>query len=151
MLGAKQNSEGVDAGFLGLPSDEASGSTENTKPTVSRVSLEIVRVLVKPSRIENQIFGLAPVKSTTMNQRPFVMMTVAVNDAGKPIGEDHRNAKYLDEDVERAIMFRKQGYTYQQISEMLDMPIRTVRDFVHGKRRCQSIADFKRIKRYVGK
>ena len=89
-------------------------------------------------------------KSTTINQRPFVMMTVAVNDAGKPIGEDHRNAKYLDEDVERAIMFRKQGYTYQQISDMLDMPIRTVRDFVHGKRRCHSIANFKRIKRYVG-
>ncbi len=150
MLGAKQNSEGVNAGFLGLPSDEASGSTENTKPTVSRISLEIVRVSVKPSRIENHIIGLAPVKSTTMNHRTIVMMQVAVNDAGKPIGEDHRNAKYLDEDVERAIMFRKQGYTYQQISDMLDMPIRTVRDFVHGKRRCQSTANFKRIKRYVG-
>lgn len=47
MLGAKQNLEGVNAGLLGLPSDEADGSTtECTKPTVSKISLEIVRVSV---------------------------------------------------------------------------------------------------------
>ncbi len=74
---------------------------------------------------------------------------VAVNDNGRPVGEDHKNAKYLNEDVERAIALRMQGFTYARISQMLDMPIRTIRCYVKGIRRNQSIADFKRIKRYV--
>ena len=50
MLGAKQNLEGDNAGLLGLPLNEAGGSTtESTKPTVSKISLEIVRVSVKHS------------------------------------------------------------------------------------------------------
>ena len=81
--------------------------------------------------------------------RHLCTMMVAVSDSGRPVGEDHIRAKYLDEDVEHALELRHQGYTYQQISEMLDMPIRTVRDYISGKRRNTSIAGFKIIKRYV--
>lgn len=81
--------------------------------------------------------------------RHLCKMTVAVSDSGRPVGEDHIRAKYLDEDIEHALALRHQGYTYQQISEMLDMPIRTVRDYISGKRRNTSIAGFKIIKRYV--
>ena len=35
-------------------------------------------------------------------QTPSVMTMVTVNDGGRAIGEDHVNAKYLDEDVEHA-------------------------------------------------
>ena len=80
-------------------------------------------------------------------QATFCRMTVAVNDNGKPIGQDHRNARYLDEDVEHVIELRAEGYTYQQISKMLDMPIRTLRGYLDGSARHQSIAGFKTIVR----
>jgi hypothetical protein len=70
-------------------------------------------------------------------------MTVTVNDSGRAIGEDHVNARYLDSDVEHARQLRAQGYTYKQISVMLDMPIRTLRDYISGRRRCQSAAGWK--------
>lgn len=70
-------------------------------------------------------------------------MTVTVNDAGRAIGEDHVNARYLNSDVEHARQLREQGYTYRQISLMLDMPIRTLRDYISGRRRCQSVAGWK--------
>lgn len=70
-------------------------------------------------------------------------MTVTVNDSGRAIGEDHVNARYLDSDVEHARQLRAQGYTYKQISVMLDMPIRTLRDYISGRRRCQSVAGWK--------
>ena len=80
-------------------------------------------------------------------QATFCRMTVAGNDKGKPIGQDHRNARYLDEDVEHVIELRAEGYTYQQISKMLDMPIRTLRGYLDGSARHQSIAGFKTIVR----
>lgn len=75
--------------------------------------------------------------------------TVTVNDNGRPIGEDHRNARYLDDDVERARDLVASGqYTLREISQMLDMPIRTIRDYANGKRRNQSVAGWKKIRRY---
>ena len=46
-----------------------------------------------------------------------VRVTVAVNDAGRAIGEEHINARYLNEDVENVRLLRRQGYTYRQISQ----------------------------------
>lgn len=74
-------------------------------------------------------------------------MTVAVNDNGRPIGQDHRNARYTDDDVARACDLRADGYTYQQISRMLDMPIRTLRGYLDGSSRNQSVAGFRVINR----
>lgn len=72
---------------------------------------------------------------------------VAVNDQGRRIGEDHPNAKYLnDDDVERARVFRSEGYTLREISRMLDMPIRTIRGYLDGSRRSQSVAGFRWVK-----
>lgn len=78
-----------------------------------------------------------------------VKMKVAVNDNGRAIGEDHAGAKYLDLDVDHARELRAEGYTLRQISQMLDMPIRTVRGYLDGSRRNQSVADFKMVKRWI--
>ena len=75
--------------------------------------------------------------------RQSVRITVAVNDAGRAIGEDHINARYTDSDVENVRLLRRQGYTYRQISQMMDMPIRTLRDYISGRSRCQSVAGWK--------
>ncbi len=81
--------------------------------------------------------------------RSAVTMMVSVNDAGNVVGEDHRNAKYLDSDIEHAIELRQEGYSFREISLMMDMPIRTIRGYVDGTRRNQSVAGWKKIKRYV--
>lgn len=82
-------------------------------------------------------------------QTPSVMTMVTVNDSGRTIGEDHVNAKYLDEDVEHARELVASGhYTLREISQMLDMPIRTIRDYAKGTRRNQSVAGWKKIRRY---
>ena len=76
-----------------------------------------------------------------------VKQTVMVNDHGRAIGEDHVNARYLDRDVQLALSLRAEGYTYKEISAMLDMPIRTLRDYLSGRRRCQSVAGWKTFMR----
>lgn len=81
--------------------------------------------------------------------QPSVTTVVTVNDSGRTIGEDHVNAKYLDEDVEHARELVASGhYTLREISQMLDMPIRTIRDYAKGTRRNQSVAGWKKIRRY---
>lgn len=78
-----------------------------------------------------------------------VKMKVAVNDNGRAIGEDHAGAKYLDLDVDHARELRAEGYTLRQISQMLDMPIRTIRGYLDGSRRSQSVAGWKMVKRWI--
>lgn len=99
---------------------------------------------------------LAPKSSAMRKKRrkvnartPSVMTMVTVNDSGRAIGEDHVNAKYLDEDVEHARELVASGhYTLREISQMLDMPIRTIRDYAKGTRRNQSVAGWKKVRRY---
>lgn len=77
------------------------------------------------------------------------MIMVTVADNGATIGEDHWNAKYLDSDVEHVIELRRDGFTLREIGQMMDMPIRTVRGYLDGSRRCQSVAGWKKIRRSV--
>ena len=99
----------------------------------------------------------APSSSTTRNAsgkrrisgEHLVSLWVRVNDGGRTIGEDHVGAKYLDEDVEHARELRAAGFTWKDISERLDMPVRTVRDYCSGRRRCESVAGFRKIKRII--
>ena len=81
--------------------------------------------------------------------RRFAYLMVRVNDNGRPIGEDARNAKYLDDTVEMVRQLRLEGYTWTKISRAMDIPVRTARDFVSGRRRSESIAGFRRIRRRV--
>lgn len=73
---------------------------------------------------------------------------IVVNDNGRAIGESHGNARYLDSDVENARQLRAEGYTYAQISQMMDMPVRTIRSYLDGSRRAQSVAGWKVVKRW---
>lgn len=70
---------------------------------------------------------------------------VAVNDQGRRIGEDHPNAKYLDDDVERVRAFRSEGYTWARIAEMMDMPKSTVWAICSGLMRATVPARYKRV------
>lgn len=72
-----------------------------------------------------------------------VRVVATVNDDGRIIGEDHPNARYTNEDVEHVQVLRAEGYTYDQIAKIMDMPVRTVRGYLGGSRRCQSVAGWK--------
>lgn len=77
----------------------------------------------------------------------FEKVVVTVNDLGRPIGQSHCRARYLDVDVVHVQELRLEGYTLKQISQMMDMPIRTVRGFLDGSRRCQSVAGWRVVRR----
>ena len=72
--------------------------------------------------------------------------TVAINDAGLRIGEDHQNAKYTNGEIEMVLSLRDEGKSYGEIGRLVEMPKSTVRNIIKGRRRCQYPADFKTIK-----
>ncbi|MDP2883251.1 MAG: hypothetical protein Q8N89_16930 [Azonexus sp.] len=74
------------------------------------------------------------------------LRTVAINDAGLRIGEDHQNAKYTNGEIEMVLSLRDEGKSYGEIGRLVEMPKSTVRDIIKGRRRCQYPADFKTIK-----
>lgn len=71
---------------------------------------------------------------------------VAVNERGIRIGQDHQNARYSDSEVEMVFSLRDLGWGYKRIAAAVEMPIRTVRDFINGKRRCQFAVAYKVMK-----
>lgn len=74
------------------------------------------------------------------------LRTVAINDAGLRIGEDHQNAKYTNAEIEMVLTLRDEDKSYGEIARLAEMPKSTVRDIIKGRRRCQYPADFKTIK-----
>ncbi|MBM6928171.1 hypothetical protein [Parasutterella secunda] len=46
---------------------------------------------------------------------------------------------------------RNQGYFYREISEMMDMPIRTIRTVLDGSRRNKHVVGWKKLKRKAKK
>ena len=51
--------------------------------------------------------------------------------------------------LEKITPVRAEGYTLREISRMLDMPIRTIRGYLDGSRRSQSVAGWKMVKRWI--
>lgn len=70
---------------------------------------------------------------------------VAVNERGLRIGEDHQNARYSNSEVEMVFKLRDGGWGYKRIAAAVEMPIRTVRDYLTGRRRCQFADRFKTV------
>lgn len=72
--------------------------------------------------------------------------TVAVNERGLRIGEDHQNAKYTDSEVELVLQLRDQGLGYKHIAKLAEMPVRTVRCICNALRRSQCADRFKTVR-----
>lgn len=72
--------------------------------------------------------------------------TVAVNERGLRIGEDHPNARYTDGEVAMVLELRDEGWGYKRIAKALEMPKSTVRDICTGRRRCQCPTTWKRVR-----
>ena len=97
---------------------------------------------------EEPCSSTTPLRRSSMSTRhSFVKIKTDVNDDGHAIGEGHQNAKYTDQEVETARSLYAEGYTLREVSEMMDMPIRTLRGFLDGSRRSQSVAGWRTQKR----
>ncbi len=72
--------------------------------------------------------------------------TVAVNERGLRIGEDHQNARYTNAEIEMVLTLRDEDKSYGEIARLVEMPKSTVRDICTGRRRCQYPADFKAVR-----
>ena len=72
--------------------------------------------------------------------------TVAVNERGLRIGEDHQNARYTNAEIEMVLTLRDEDKSYGEIARLVEMPKSTVHDICTGRRRCQYPADFKTVR-----
>jgi hypothetical protein len=71
--------------------------------------------------------------------------TVALNEAGRRIGEAHPQARYTDGEIEMVLKLRDEGMGYKRIARAVEMPIRTVRGICNGSRRGQWAARWKSV------
>ncbi|MHB1368650.1 MAG: hypothetical protein ACYCW7_00385 [Pseudomonadaceae bacterium] len=72
--------------------------------------------------------------------------TVAVNEAGLRIGEDHPNAKLTDAEVERIrSLHDDDGLSYKTLAEKFEISKGAVAKICRYERRGQSVADFKTV------
>lgn len=71
---------------------------------------------------------------------------IAVNELNRAIGEDHIRAKYTNEEVDAVLRLRDEGYSLAKIARMTEIPIRTIRGYIDGSRRCQQPSAW-RVKR----
>lgn len=72
--------------------------------------------------------------------------TVAVNDQGQRIGEDHHNARYTDGEIEMVLKLRDEGMGYATIAKLVEMPKSTVQYICNGSRRGQHVAKWKTVR-----
>lgn len=71
--------------------------------------------------------------------------TVAVNDAGLRIGEDHPNARLTDHEVELIRQLRDEGMSYRALAEKFECSRWTVGRICRFERRNCQPARFKRV------
>lgn len=72
--------------------------------------------------------------------------TVAVNERGLRIGEDHRLAKLTNEEVDRLLALRDEGWSYRDLARAFEISKSSVADLVKGRRRCQTPARHKVVR-----
>lgn len=76
-----------------------------------------------------------------------MMMTIAVNERGLRIGQDHHNARYSDREILHVLEMRDEGKSYGFIATVMDMPKSTVACICKATRRCQIAVAWKKVKK----
>lgn len=69
--------------------------------------------------------------------------TIFLSDASVRVGVSSPKAKYSDQDLIHCIDLRLEGLSLREISQKMDIPIRTLRDIFSGKRRAVIPTKFK--------
>lgn len=70
---------------------------------------------------------------------------VALNERGRPIGQEHPRAKLLDSEVDQVLDLVESGFSYAQVAEKMGLSKSGVQKIANGSRRCQTPARFKTV------
>lgn len=70
---------------------------------------------------------------------------IAMNDAGRRVGQDHHNARLTDGEVELIRELAEGGMRYIDIAEKFEINRSTVGKICRFERRGQSVDHFKRV------
>jgi len=71
---------------------------------------------------------------------------VAVNEKGRPIGESHWKARFLDTEVDLMFALYEGGMTITEIARKFETRKSTINDILKGRRRAQHAARFKTVR-----
>jgi len=82
-------------------------------------------------------------KNNENNMTEPKKLQVAVNEAGRRIGESHPRAVLTDNEVECLLQLREEGAGYRRLAKIFEISKRHVRDICSGRRRCQTPARWK--------
>lgn len=79
----------------------------------------------------------------------MVTIQLAINEAGRRIGDSHHRAKLTDHEVEQVLQLHTEGYGYRKMATMFDVSKSTIRSIVTGRCRAQFPASWKVIRTEV--
>lgn len=65
---------------------------------------------------------------------------IALNEHGRPIGENHAGAKLLDREVDQLMELIEAGFSYAQVAVKMQVSKSCVAHIATGRRRCQTPA-----------
>jgi ribosome-binding protein aMBF1 (putative translation factor) len=71
--------------------------------------------------------------------------TVAVNERGIRIGEDHQRAKLTNHEVDLLLELREDGWSYRRLADKFEISKSQVRYICKGHSRCQTAVSFKTV------
>lgn len=71
--------------------------------------------------------------------------TVAINDRGLRVGEDHQNAKLTNSEVDLLLTLRDEGWSYLRLAEKFDISKSHARYICKGRWRCQCADRWKTV------
>lgn len=77
--------------------------------------------------------------------------SLAVNDRGYVIGEQHHRAKLSDHEVDLVLELIDEGIPPGEVARKFDISRRTVRDYIAGRARAQTVAGHKLAVNRFGK
>lgn len=70
---------------------------------------------------------------------------VGVNERGLRLGEDHRNARLTNSEVDLLLALRDEGWSYQALADKFDLSKSGARKICKGQNRCQSPVRYKAV------
>ena len=143
----KQNKVWYQTTFLKLLDELASADSCPPKPAKSSQTPQPKPVNTKKAPSSASASSKSLLIASDMNgPTSSCTVIIAVNELNRAIGEDHIRAKYTNEEVDAVLRLRDEGYSLAKIARMTEIPIRTIRGYIDGSRRCQQPAAW-RVKR----
>jgi hypothetical protein len=76
----------------------------------------------------------------------MIVLTIAVNDIGRRVGDSHHNAKLTNGEVELLLALHKEKWGYRRLSAKFEVSKSLVRDIIKLRRRNQVATAWRRVR-----